>query len=74
MTSQSLIFDAVAEPLPGPKGCARWHRSWSAYEAWFCARGGDSGPTRAQCEAALAERMPELVPTRVRRRLLCGVR
>ena len=35
--------------------------------------GGDSGPTRAQCAAALAERMPELVPmhrqlARLRRR------
>lgn len=62
MTSQSLTFDAVAEAFPGPKWCARWHRSWSAYETWFRVRGGDSGPTRAQCEAALAERMPELVP------------
>ena len=24
--------------------------------------GGDSGPTRVQCEVARAERMPELVP------------
>jgi hypothetical protein len=31
MTSQSLICDAVAEPLPGPKWCTRLHRSWSAY-------------------------------------------
>jgi predicted choloylglycine hydrolase len=59
--SQSLTFDAVAEALPGPKWRARWHRSWPAYEAWFRVRGGDSGPTRARCEAALAEHMPELV-------------
>ncbi|HSA80941.1 MAG TPA: C45 family peptidase [Geminicoccaceae bacterium] len=62
MTFQSLTFDAVAEARPGRKWCARWHRSWSAYETWFCVRGGDSGPTRAGCEAALAEHMPELVP------------
>ena len=34
----------------------------AAYETWFRARGGDSGPTRAGCEAALAEHIPELVP------------
>jgi hypothetical protein len=32
MTSQSLIFDAVAEPLPGQNGVPAGHRSWSAHE------------------------------------------
>jgi hypothetical protein len=39
MTSSFLIFDAVAEHLPGQR----------------------AQPERAQCEAALAECMPELV-------------
>ncbi|MCB2052997.1 MAG: hypothetical protein KDE35_01985 [Geminicoccaceae bacterium] len=68
MTSDlSLTFDAVDEAEPGAKWRARWHRSWPAYEAWFTARGGDGGPDRAACEAALAAHMPELVP--VHRRL-----
>ncbi|HUF56907.1 MAG TPA: C45 family peptidase [Thermohalobaculum sp.] len=62
MTSRSLTFDAVSEDRPGPKWRARWDRSWPAYEAWFVARGGDAGPPRAECEAALAHYMPELVP------------
>ena len=58
----SLTFDAVSEDKPGPKWAARWNRSWPAYEAWFVANGGDNGPDRAACDAALQEYMPELVP------------
>ncbi|KIN65857.1 putative acyl-coenzyme A:6-aminopenicillanic acid acyl-transferase subfamily [Sulfitobacter noctilucae] len=58
-----MLFDAVSETTPGPKWQARWNRSWPAYEPWFIARGGDSGPSRAECEAKLAEYMPELVET-----------
>jgi predicted choloylglycine hydrolase len=58
----SLTFDAVSEARPGPKWKSRWDRSWPAYEAWFVRRGGDAGPDRATCEAALARHMPELVP------------
>lgn len=58
----SLTFDAVSEATPGPKWAARWRRSWPAYEPWFVANGGDTGPTRAACEAALKHYMPELVP------------
>ncbi len=61
-SAHSLTFDAVAEATPGARWRARWDRSWSAYEAWFVARGGDHGPDRASCEAALQEHMPELVP------------
>lgn len=67
MTNHSLTFDAVAEAEPGPKWAARWSRSWPAYKHWFLARGGETGPSRARCEAALAEHMPELVA--VHRRL-----
>ena len=61
MKSHSLTFDAVSEATPGPKWAARWARSWPAYEAWFLARGGDGGPSRQDCEAALQEYMPELM-------------
>lgn len=60
--THSLTFDAVSEPQPGPKWLARWRRSWPAYQAWFIASGGDHGPDRAACEAALQTYMPELVP------------
>lgn len=63
MTQMTLRFDAVAEPLPGPKWAARWNRSWPAYAAWFIARGGDQGPSRTKCKEALKRYMPELVAT-----------
>lgn len=60
--THSLTFEAVAEDKPGPKWAARWERSWPAYKAWFVANGGDQGPDRAACDAALEKYMPELVP------------
>lgn len=63
MTQMILTFDAVAEAAPGPKWAARWNRSWPAYEAWFIARGGDSGPSRAACRDAMKRYMPELTAT-----------
>lgn len=62
MTLHALTFDSVAEDQPGKKWAARWARSWPAYRAWFLARGGQHGPSRADCEAALGRHMPELVP------------
>ncbi len=61
MPQMTLTFDAVNEPMPGPKWHARWQRSWSAYEAWFVARHGDAGPNRTECRNALLRYMPELV-------------
>lgn len=57
----SLTFDAVSEAKPGAKWAARWQRSWPAYQVWFVANGGDNGPDRVTCEAALRIHMPELV-------------
>lgn len=68
----SLRFDAVAEASPGPRWAARWERSWPAYQAWFLARGGAHGPSRAACEAALAAHMPELAPVHRRLTHLAG--
>ena len=67
----SLVFDAVAEARPGPKWSARWARSWPAYRAWFSA-GGERGPSRAACEAALAAHMPELIGVHRRLTRLAG--
>ena len=71
MTSK-LTFDAIEEARPGRKWRARWQRSWPDYEAWFVARGGDSGPSRVECEAALAHHMPELAPVHARLTQLAG--
>jgi predicted choloylglycine hydrolase len=70
--THSLTFDAVSEATPGPKWAARWQRSWPAYEAWFVARGGDNGPDRAACEAALHKYMPELAPVHAKLTRLAG--
>lgn len=63
MVQMTLSFAAVNEPRPGKKWAARCERSWPAYEAWFLSRGGDAGPSRTACRAALERYMPELVPT-----------
>ncbi|MBW4709534.1 C45 family peptidase [Roseobacter sp. YSTF-M11] len=63
MTPMRLTFDAVDEAVPGPKWAARWARSWPAYEEWFIERGGDAGPSRTACRAALKGHMPELIGT-----------
>ncbi|MCX7568187.1 C45 family autoproteolytic acyltransferase/hydrolase [Sulfitobacter sp. F26169L] len=61
MSQMTLTFDAVNEATPGAKWAVRWNRSWPAYEAWFVARGGDHGPSRAECRDAIQRYMPELV-------------
>ena len=58
--SASLTFEAVSEDRPGAKWLQRWNWSWPAYETWFVARGGDSGPSRAECEEAIRRHMPEM--------------
>ncbi|GLT11991.1 C45 family autoproteolytic acyltransferase/hydrolase [Sulfitobacter porphyrae] len=72
MTQMTLTFDAVSEATPGPKWAARWQRSWPAYEAWFIARGGDHGPSRENCRAAIERHMPELIPIYDRLVLIAG--
>ena len=70
--THSLTFDAISEAAPGPKWAARWGRSWPAYKAWFIARGGDNGPDRHACEAALQQYMPELAPVHAKLTALAG--
>ncbi len=72
MTDLTLTFDAVNEATPGPKWAARWRRCWPDYQAWFIAKGGDDGPSLADCKAALRRYMPELLPTHGRLTALAG--
>ncbi len=61
MADLFLTFTALSETQPGAKWQRRWQWSWPAYEAWFIARGGDTGPDRFACRTALCRHMPELV-------------
>lgn len=70
--THTLTFDAVPEARPRPKWKARCDWPWPAYEAWFVARGGDAGPDRAACEAALMRHMTELVPVHAALMRLAG--
>jgi predicted choloylglycine hydrolase len=72
MTQMTLTFDAVSETAPGPKWAARWRRSWPAYEVWFTLRGGDRGPSKEGCRAAMKRHMPELIPIYDRLVLIAG--
>tara|TARA_R110002124_G_scaffold267256_1_gene434415 strand:+ start:154 stop:1284 length:1131 start_codon:yes stop_codon:yes gene_type:complete len=72
MTQMTLTFDAVSEATPGPKWAARWNRSWPAYEGWFIANGGETGPDKAECRDALKRYMPELVSVYDRLVVLAG--
>lgn len=70
--SSVLTFEAVAENRPGGKWRRRWDWSWPAYEAWFVGRGGDGGPSRTDCEAAISRHMPELAETHANLSRLAG--
>ena len=72
MSTTVMRFDAVSEALPGAKWRARWNRSWPEYKTWFLARGGDTGPSRSDCEQALKSYMPELLPTYRRLCMIAG--
>ncbi|MFD1344187.1 C45 family autoproteolytic acyltransferase/hydolase [Litorisediminicola beolgyonensis] len=70
--SGSLTFEAVSEDRPGAKWLKRWTWSWPAYKAWFTARGGDRGPSRTDCEAAIRRHMPELAEVHAELSRLAG--
>jgi predicted choloylglycine hydrolase len=61
--AEQLEFEAVEELDPGPKWQARFHAMWPAYRAWYLRDGGSDRPDIATCRHALADHMPELVPT-----------
>lgn len=60
--SQDLIFHAVREDRPGQRWNSLFSEFWPDYQAWFLREGEAARPTRAECEAALREHMPELGP------------
>lgn len=56
------IFRAVSEDAPGAKWRALFGEYWPAYRRWWLSEGAAARPSLAECRAALAEHMPELVP------------
>lgn len=67
-----ITFEAVREDQPGPKWQERFHALWPAYKRWYLSNGAENRPTYLQCERALREHMPELIPTWERLAELAG--
>jgi len=58
-----ITFEAVNEAQPGPKWQSRFEALWPHYRRWYLAEGPAKRPTYLQCERALCDYMPELIPT-----------
>ncbi len=61
--SWPITFYAYREPTPGPRWQALWEATHTAYLAFYRRDGLTDRPTLEESQAALAEHMPELVPT-----------
>jgi predicted choloylglycine hydrolase len=59
----ALTFEAVSEPLPGPRFQTRFEAAWPAYRRWFLRDGDAARPSYPVVRRMLREHMPELVPT-----------
>jgi predicted choloylglycine hydrolase len=57
-----LTIEALSESRPGPRWQERFHALWPHYRRWYLAEGNEARPTYLQCERALYQHMPELVP------------
>lgn len=57
-----ITIDALAEPQPGPRWQERFDSLWPAYRRWYLAEGNHARPTYFECERAMNQHMPELVP------------
>lgn len=53
----------INEATPGPRWRAMFDATWPAYRRWFLSEGPEARPSLAQAGAALAQHMPELLPT-----------
>ncbi|MGB3687583.1 MAG: C45 family peptidase [Ornithinimicrobium sp.] len=63
LQSWPITFYAYREEVPGPRWQALWEATQTAYRAFYCRDGVAQRPTLQESQAALAEHMPELVPT-----------
>ncbi len=67
-----MTMHAYREARPGPRWKALFDATWPAYRAWWSREGVDARPSLAACRAALAQHMPELLPTWERLGALAG--
>ena len=58
-----LEFEAVEELQPGDGWRERFEAMWPTYRTWYLQEGESARPRFATCRRALADHMPELVPT-----------
>jgi predicted choloylglycine hydrolase len=58
-----LELEAVEELQPGEIWREHFEAMWPAYRAWYLQEGDTPRPTYAVCRRALADHMPELLPT-----------
>jgi predicted choloylglycine hydrolase len=58
-----LELEALEEPQPGTAWGERFEAMWEPYRAWYLQEGDRARPSYAACRRALAEHMPELMPT-----------
>lgn len=57
-----LLWRAMSESQPGPKWAGLFAEYWPAYRRWWIREGIEARPTYRQCQRALQEHMPEMVP------------
>lgn len=59
----SMRFLAMEEAQPGPQLSRLFERHWPGYERWFLREGDAARPRYLDCERALRQYLPELMPT-----------
>jgi predicted choloylglycine hydrolase len=58
-----IFFQSISESFPDEKWRQVYERYWPAYSRWFMKEGDHARPTYLNCERALWNYMPELMPT-----------
>ncbi len=62
-TSRTLTLHAYRETRPGPRWQALYDATWPAYRRWYAQEGLAARPSPDECRRALAQHLPELIPT-----------
>jgi predicted choloylglycine hydrolase len=63
MTSHHRTMFGIRELRPGPRWRQLFDITWPAYRRWYLSEGAEARPTLTDAAAALAQHMPELLPT-----------
>src|SRR6476661_2862436 len=62
-TSRNLTLHAYRETRPGARWQALYAATWPAYRRWYAREGLAARPPLDECRRALAQHLPELLPT-----------